>query len=110
MDFKPVYKQDARTEEEAKILQALEQVIDPEIGFDVVNLGLIYGLDVTDDAVNIKMTMTFQGCPLMDYMVGLVREAVNALNIRPQVVVDLTFDPPWSPQYINPALMGQGAQ
>jgi metal-sulfur cluster biosynthetic enzyme len=109
VDFKPIYIQDAKTEEEARILESLQQVIDPEIGFDVVNLGLIYGLDVTDDSVNLKMTMTFAGCPLMDYLVAEVKEVLRSLNVRPNVNVELVFEPSWTPEFINPAIMNPGA-
>ncbi len=109
VEFKPLYKQDAKSEEEKKVLEALEGVIDPEIGFDVVNLGLIYGLEVTDQSVNVKMTMTFAGCPLMDYMVSQVREVLKSLAIRPEVNVDLVFEPAWTPEFINPAIMNPEA-
>jgi len=109
VEFKPLYKQDAKSEEEMKVFEALEGVIDPEIGFDVVNLGLIYGLEVTDQSVNVKMTMTFAGCPLMDYMVSQVREVLKSLAIRPEVNVDLIFEPAWTPEFINPAIMNPEA-
>ncbi|WP_169333495.1 iron-sulfur cluster assembly protein [Coprothermobacter platensis] len=109
MDFRPVYLQDAKTEEERTILESLQQVIDPEIGFDVVNLGLIYGLGITEDTINVKMTMTFAGCPLMDYMVAQVKDILTSLALRPHVNVELVFDPSWTPEFINPAIMNPGA-
>ena len=53
---------------EAAVMEALEQVIDPELGIDIVNLGLIYGVEVNTGKCQIKMTLTTQGCPLSDIL------------------------------------------
>lgn len=59
-----------------QIMTALTQVIDPELQVDVVNLGLIYGIDIEGDKATIKMTLTIMGCPLSDYLEQHIQKAV----------------------------------
>jgi metal-sulfur cluster biosynthetic enzyme len=80
---------------------ALGTVFDPELGMSVVDLGLIYGLDVEDGAVAITMTLTAPGCPLHDVIGEWVRAAVLAVPGVERVEVRLTFDPPWTPERIR---------
>jgi metal-sulfur cluster biosynthetic enzyme len=72
-------------------------VIDPELGLSVVELGLIYAVTVDDDRVRVRMTLTAPGCPLHAVMPGWVREAVRSVPGVREAEVDLTFDPPWTP-------------
>ena len=83
---------------EAAVLQALENVFDPEIGLSVVKLGMIYGVTIDGARVRVLMTLTAQGCPLHDVMTDGVRAAIGALPGVEHVDVDLTFDPPWTPE------------
>ncbi len=84
-----------------EILERLKNVIDPEVGLDVVNLGLIYNLDIKDGDVNILMTLTVPGCPLMNYLVKEVENRVKEIDWVKNVKIDLTFDPPWSPERLS---------
>ena len=84
-----------------EITEKLKTVIDPEIGIDVVNLGLIYGLDINNGKVDVKMTLTVPGCPLMNYLVKEVETKIKEIDWVKEVVVNLTFDPPWSPDRIT---------
>lgn len=79
-------------------LSALEHVYDPEIGLDVVSLGLIYQVDFDDDAkkIFVSMTLTTQFCPMGESIVSNVTQAVEAAFPGYVVQVDLTFNPPWS--------------
>lgn len=79
-------------------LSALEHVYDPEIGLDVVSLGLIYQVDFDEDAkkVFVSMTLTTQFCPMGESIVSNVTQAVEAAFPGYVVQVDLTFNPPWS--------------
>jgi len=86
---------------EAAVLDALEGVLDPEIGLSVVRLGMIYGVTVDGANVGVRMTLTAQGCPLHDVMTDGVRAAIAALPGVAQVDVELTFDPPWTPQLMR---------
>lgn len=86
----------------SNIWKILEKVYDPEIPIDVVNLGLIYGVDVIDDKVVIKMTLTAPGCPLAEYVAQLVEESVRTeMPEIKDVKVEVVWDPPWTPRRIT---------
>ena len=96
---------DIKKEEKLKavINDALSEVIDPEIHVDIVTLGLIYELKISDEYdVHVLMTLTFPGCPygpaIIDEVDEKVREIVGVRN----VTVELTFEPAWSPDRIDP--------
>ena len=83
-----------------QVLQSLHSVKDPEVGFDVVDLGLIYGVDISDDAANIKikMTLTTPYCPYGQQMVDSARMAVGTLPGVKSVDIDLVWEPAWEPR------------
>jgi MoaA/NifB/PqqE/SkfB family radical SAM enzyme/metal-sulfur cluster biosynthetic enzyme len=89
---------DAAAVTPAQVTGALRAVIDPELGLSVVELGLIYGVTVEAGRVRIRMTLTAPGCPLHAVMPEWVREAVRGLPGVTDVAVELTFDPPWTPE------------
>ena len=81
-----------------RIRQQLQIVLDPEIGRSVVDIGLIYAIDVRpDNAVTIDMTTTTRGCPATGFLVDAVRECVLDSGLASSVDVRLTYDPPWTP-------------
>jgi metal-sulfur cluster biosynthetic enzyme len=82
---------------------ALRQVIDPELGYNIVDLGLIYDVAVEDDgAVRVTMTTTTPGCPATNYLKAGAGEAVSALPGVQLVSVDLTYEPRWTPEMMAP--------
>jgi metal-sulfur cluster biosynthetic enzyme len=85
------------------VLEALRQVDDPEIGINVVDLGLVYAVDVAGDRVRVTLTMTSQACPLGPHLVqtaeAAVRERVPGAR---EVVVELVWQPPWTPERMSP--------
>jgi len=83
------------------ITSALRTVFDAELGMSVVDLGLIYGVDIDGGQVRITMTLTAPGCPLHAVMVEWVRQAVGRVPGVEDVQVVLTFDPPWTPDRIG---------
>ncbi|ADT84308.1 aromatic ring hydroxylating enzyme [Thermococcus barophilus MP] len=84
------------------ILEKLKEVVDPEIGIDVVNLGLIYELEIRpDNTVYVKMTMTTPGCPLTMWLLKAVEEKILEIPGVKDAEIELTFDPPWSPERIS---------
>lgn len=85
---------------EAQAWEALAQVVDPELGLDIVELGLVYGLDVTPQRVGVTMTLTTAGCPLHEVIVAGVERALTTPG-GPQVDVEVVFDPPWTPERIG---------
>lgn len=89
---------------EKQVWQALSLVLDPELGIDVVTLGLIYRVTVNEalnaqPQIDILMTLTTPGCPLADSFDGLVRQSlasIPTIDVEEQVSLTLTFDPPWT--------------
>lgn len=78
------------------VVMALRQVYDPEIPVNVYDLGLIYELNVDEEQnVNIQMTLTAPNCPMADYVVQMVQEAVQDVPGVMDVKVDLVFEPVW---------------
>ena len=84
-------------------LASLQHVTDPEIGLNVVDLGLIYQLDLDEDARKIyaQMTLTTQFCPMGESIVDGVRNALQTTFIDDEVNVILTFDPAWNAERIS---------
>jgi metal-sulfur cluster biosynthetic enzyme len=85
------------TIDEAAVWDALGAVTDPEIGIDVVNLGLVYGIDIDESNVKVRMTLTSMGCPATGLIEFQAKEAVGTVEGVDDVTVEFTFDPPWSP-------------
>lgn len=79
----------------------LRTVYDPELGLDVVNLGLVYELKVEPPRAYVRMTLTTPGCPLHDSMGEAVRQALSRIPGIEEVKVELTFDPPWTPARLS---------
>ena len=80
------------------VREALREVDDPEAGMNIVDLGLVYGVDVTPGAVHVDLTMTTAACPMTDMIVDQVREVVTAIvPVGTTVDVRLVWDPPWTP-------------
>lgn len=83
-----------------QVLEALRAVLDPELGMSVVELGLIYEVEIEAGRVSITMTLTAQGCPLHGALVEWVRRAVSEVPGVDTVEVIVTFDPLWTPHRI----------
>jgi FeS assembly SUF system protein len=84
------------------IVAALKTVYDPEIPADIYELGLVYKIDIEDDrSVKIDMTLTAPGCPVAGEMPGWVQNAVSAVEGVSDVEVNMTFDPPWTPDRMS---------
>lgn len=84
-----------------KVLEALSQVYDPEIPIDIVNLGLIYGVDIEDGKVMIRMTMTAPGCPASTQIAGESKILVEELPGVESCDIELVWDPPWDPSKMS---------
>lgn len=82
----------------AQAFDGLERVIDPELGIDIVNLGLVYGVEVTNDEIVVTMTMTTPACPLQPFFQQAVPAAVKKATGRENVRLEITFDPVWTPE------------
>jgi FeS assembly SUF system protein len=85
-----------------EVYQALKTVYDPEIPVNVVDLGLIYDVQVADNNnVFVQMTLTFPGCGMGPHIAQQAEWAVQDLDGVEDVEIELTFDPPWSPEMIS---------
>lgn len=80
------------------VREALRHVDDPEAGTNIVDLGLVYGIDVAENAVHVDLTMTTAACPMADMIVEDVRAAIASIvPAATRVSVELVWDPPWTP-------------
>ncbi|MGD2072498.1 MAG: metal-sulfur cluster assembly factor [Candidatus Thorarchaeota archaeon] len=83
------------------VMNVLKQCYDPEIPVNVVDLGLIYGVDIVDDTVNIEMTLTAPGCPMHSLIARDVKQKVETLPDVSQANVQVVWDPPWTPDRLS---------
>ncbi|MCH7801455.1 MAG: metal-sulfur cluster assembly factor [Chloroflexi bacterium] len=83
------------------VLEALHDVFDPEIPVNVVDLGLIYGVEVDDGNVDVRLTLTFAGCGMGPYIAQQAEWRIAEMEGVEDVNVELTFDPPWTPDMIT---------
>jgi len=84
------------------VLEALKQVVDPELGLNLVDLGLIYEIRVEEGKVYVEMTLTTPGCPLHDSLSRAVYRVLYGLEGIKEVNVEVVWDPPWTPERISP--------
>ncbi len=80
---------------------SLRKVLDPELGINIVDLGLIYSIATKDNNVDILMTLTFPGCPLGNIIQGEINEKVGNIEGVGKINLKITFDPPWDLSKIN---------
>ncbi|MDC9237092.1 metal-sulfur cluster assembly factor [Clostridioides difficile] len=79
------------------LMGALEQVIDPELGIDIVNIGLVYDVDLDDDGLcTVSMTLTTMGCPLAGILTEQVQMALSDIPEVKDTNVNLVWNPPWT--------------
>jgi metal-sulfur cluster biosynthetic enzyme len=93
---------------EEDVLDVLRHVIDPELGINVVDLGLVYSASVDDGRIHIAMTMTTPACPMHSYLTDEARNLLmEELEGVEAVKVDLVWDPPWDPMMMSEAAKQQ---
>lgn len=85
----------------ARVETALAGVIDPEVGLDVLALGLVYGIEVDAGSVRVDLTMTTPACPLSETIVADAERAIRGLVPGRAVEIRLVWDPPWSPERMS---------
>lgn len=92
-----------QTEAVGRIREALRRVIDPELGYNIVDLGLVYDVSSEEGGVvRITMTTTTPGCPATNYLKGGASQAAGELPGVEFVEVDLTYEPRWTPEMMSP--------
>jgi metal-sulfur cluster biosynthetic enzyme len=83
------------------VMDALSNVIDPELGLDFVELGLIYGVEVDDGHVRVTFTLTTPGCPIGPQVTEQIEEFVGELEGVKTIESEMVFTPPWSPEKMS---------
>ncbi len=87
---------------EAVVLEALKRVIDPELGVNIVDLGLIYDVQVARGLVRVKMTLTTPGCPMHEALSEGARRAIRSLADVSDAIVEVVWEPAWNPDMMTP--------
>lgn len=84
------------------IINALSEIYDPEIPINIVDLGLIYNINIDEENnIDIDMTMTAKGCPMHAFITKQVKDSVEKLDGAGKVKVNMVWDPPWTPDRIS---------
>jgi metal-sulfur cluster biosynthetic enzyme len=83
------------------VVEALRQVEDPELGMDIVDLGLMYDVTVDGPKVHVLFTLTSMGCPVGPMIEQQINEVAASLPGVEEVETELTWDPPWSPEKMS---------
>ena len=86
---------------EEAILETLRQVIDPELGCNIVDLGLIYSVSITRQKVMVVMTLTTPGCPMHESIRWGAQQALLSLGRVEEAEVEVVWDPPWNPSMMT---------
>lgn len=86
---------------EERVKEALKDVIDPELGYNIVDLGLIYGVTINDNTVEIVMTMTTPGCPATNYIQAGTHQRLLAIDGVSNGNVNVVWSPPWEPSMMS---------
>jgi metal-sulfur cluster biosynthetic enzyme len=93
------------------VLNALSEIYDPEIPINIVDMGLIYKVEVDgQNNVNVDMTMTTRGCPMHSFMVAQAQKRIEKMDGVGKVNVNLVWNPPWSPDMISQKIREQMQQ
>lgn len=91
-----------------QIADCLRHVDDPELGINIVDLGLVYDLQYEEGDLTIKLTMTTPACPLSDYIKKNIRHVMGQVDGIDRVHIDIVWHPPWSPEMMDPEVRCQG--
>jgi len=84
--------------EESQLIDALKQVVDPELMINVVDLGLVYNVEQTESKVNVDMTLTSPACPAGPQIIQQAKMALEKLPDVDEAEIRLVMSPPWSPE------------
>jgi metal-sulfur cluster biosynthetic enzyme len=84
-----------------RVMQALSNVIDPELGINIVDLGLVYGVEVQGDTVHIRYTLTTMGCPIGPMIEAEIQHFLAGVEGLDTVDAEMVFRPPWSPEMMS---------
>lgn len=85
---------------EQQVTTLLKNVIDPEVGVNIVDLGLVYGIDVTEKEIMITMTLTTPGCPMHNSIMTWTENIIQKYAPESKVTINLVWEPAWNPDRI----------
>lgn len=83
------------------VIAALKKVDDPEIGCNVVDLGLVYDVQINEGNVHVKMTMTSLMCPAVGVILGQSKQEIHTIQDVTSAEIELVWDPPWNPEKMS---------
>ncbi len=84
-----------------RVREALRNVHDPELGINIVDLGLVYGVDISDSTVHVTYTLTTMGCPIGPLIEAEIRQFVEGIDGVDAVEAEMVVRPPWSPEMMS---------
>ena len=84
-----------------QVREALRNVHDPELGVNIVDLGLVYGVDISDKTVHVTYTLTTMGCPIGPLIEAEIRQFVEGIDGVDTVEAEMVLRPPWSPEMMS---------
>jgi metal-sulfur cluster biosynthetic enzyme len=87
--------------DQALIYEKLKEIYDPEVGINIVDMGLIYSLDIADNKVAITMTLTSPGCPAGPQILSQIDSQVKTVAGVEDVDINVVWSPPWSPDMLS---------
>jgi FeS assembly SUF system protein len=93
-----VDRAEGATLREDEVIEALRECYDPEIPVNIIDLGLVYGMKIQPERVDVRMTLTALGCPMAGEVMTEVRDRLLDLPGVKDAGVELTYDPPWTPE------------
>ena len=86
---------------EDAVFEAVKEIIDPEVGINIVDMGLIYGVDIEDEIVNITMTLTSPGCPAGGQLINGTQHVTQQLEGVDEVNINVVWTPRWTPEMMT---------
>lgn len=86
---------------EAEVRDSLAHVVDPELHMNIIDLGLVYKIEVDGGSAHVEMTLTSPGCPFGPYLLHLVNEAAAKVDGIDEAQVDIVWEPPWGPDKMS---------
>lgn len=87
--------------EKEEVIKALQNCYDPEIPINIVDLGLIYDVQIRDGKVHVKMTLTAPGCPMHSFIAQDVKQQLEEITGVKEAFVEIVWDPPWTPDRMS---------
>ena len=85
----------------ARVIEALREVDDPELGINIVDLGLVYDVKIEDDAVHVTYTLTTMGCPIGPLIEQQIKQMIEPIEGIDRVEAEMTLSPPWTPEKMS---------